>query len=72
MDAFERDGFVKIEQAVPAEIVDECVRLLWSEIDAEPDDPATWRQPVYWVGDMAQPPLYPTEEYMLAPLADRR
>jgi hypothetical protein len=55
VDRFVRDGFVRIEQAVPPEVVDECVRLLWNEIDAEPGDPGTWKQPVHWIGHMSQP-----------------
>ena len=57
IDRFVRDGFVRFEQAVPADVVDECVRLLWNEIDAEPGDPGTWKQPVHWIGHMAQPPF---------------
>jgi hypothetical protein len=56
-DRFVRDGFVRVDQAVPAEVVDACVSLLWNEIDAVPDDPGTWTRPVYWVGSMAQPPF---------------
>ncbi|WP_433301459.1 phytanoyl-CoA dioxygenase family protein [Actinoplanes sp. CA-030573] len=51
------DGFLKFEQAVPPAIAAECADLLWREIDAEPDDPATWKQPVYWVAGLAQEPF---------------
>jgi hypothetical protein len=57
VDRFVRDGFVKIDAAVPAEVTRQCADLLWAEIDAEPDDPATWTRPVYWVGGMAQEPF---------------
>ncbi|MEU7874843.1 phytanoyl-CoA dioxygenase family protein [Dactylosporangium sp. NPDC049140] len=57
VDRFVRDGFVKIDAAVPAEVARQCTELLWAEIDAEPDDPATWTRPVYWVGGMAQEPF---------------
>jgi hypothetical protein len=57
VDGFVRDGFVRIEQAVPADVVDACASLLWDEIEAEPDDPGTWVKPVYWVASMAQPPF---------------
>src|SRR5262245_57087141 len=57
VDAFVRDGFVKLERAVPADVVDECARLLWGQIEAEPGDPSTWRRPVYWVPGMGQPPF---------------
>ena len=52
-----RDGFIKIEGAVPAAVAERCAELLWAEIDAEPDTPATWTKPVYWVGGMAQEPF---------------
>jgi hypothetical protein len=57
VDAFVRDGFVRLAQAVPAAVAGSCARLLWDEIDAEPDDPRTWRKPVYWVGGMGQAPF---------------
>jgi hypothetical protein len=57
VDGFLRDGFVRMEQAVPPEVVAACEALLWDQIEAVPDDPRTWRQPVYWVGGMAQPPF---------------
>lgn len=57
VDGFVRDGFLKVEQAVPADVVDACASLLWREIGAKPDDPGTWVKPVYWVGTMAQPPF---------------
>jgi hypothetical protein len=54
---FIADGFIKIEQAVPADVTEACAELLWAQIDAEPNDPSTWSRPVYWVGDMAQGPF---------------
>jgi hypothetical protein len=57
VDGFVRDGFVRVEQAVPSDVVDACASLLWDEIDAKPDDPRTWVKPVYWVGNMAQAPF---------------
>ena len=57
VDRFVRDGFIKLEQAVPPDVVDACADLLWAEIDAEPGDPRTWIEPVHWIGNMAQPPF---------------
>ncbi|MBM2614817.1 phytanoyl-CoA dioxygenase family protein [Actinoplanes sp. LDG1-06] len=57
IERFVRDGFVKLDEAVPADVVDECVSLLWAAIDAEPDDPSTWTRPVHWVSNMSQPPF---------------
>jgi len=55
--AFLRDGFVRIEAAVPEATARECAALLWQRTGCDPQDPDTWTQPVHWVGDMAQPPF---------------
>ncbi|KHO26927.1 mitomycin antibiotics/polyketide fumonisin biosynthesis protein [Mycolicibacterium setense] len=52
VDAFKRDGFVKIEQAVPAEIADAARDLLWSQIGLSADEPASWTVPVVWAADL--------------------
>jgi hypothetical protein len=57
VEAFLRDGFVKIEGAFPRETAEECAALLWQETGCDPGDPATWTEPVHWVGGMAQPPF---------------
>ncbi|MEW2517371.1 phytanoyl-CoA dioxygenase family protein [Actinacidiphila alni] len=54
---FLRDGFVKIEGAFPAGTARACAELLWRRTGCDPADPATWTQPVHWVGGMAQPPF---------------
>jgi hypothetical protein len=53
VDAFRRDGFVKLERAVPRAVAAECAELLWAQVEAEPDDPDTWREPVEWMGGPA-------------------
>jgi hypothetical protein len=55
--AFLRDGFVKVEGAVPAGTAGACARLLWHETGYDPRNPATWTEPVRWVYDMAQAPF---------------
>jgi hypothetical protein len=57
VEAFLRDGFVKIEGAFDERTAEECAALLWRETGCDPEDPATWTKPVHWVGDMAQPPF---------------
>ncbi|MFR9778679.1 phytanoyl-CoA dioxygenase [Micromonospora sp. MS34] len=54
---FVGDGFVKLDQAVPRDVIDACVDLLWAETGADPDDPSTWTRPVVWVGGMSQEPF---------------
>ncbi|MDF2258214.1 phytanoyl-CoA dioxygenase family protein [Streptomyces ferralitis] len=57
VERFIRDGFVKMAGAFPRDTAQACADLLWQQTGMDRDDPATWRQPVYWVGDMAQPPF---------------
>ncbi|UWZ47018.1 phytanoyl-CoA dioxygenase family protein [Dactylosporangium matsuzakiense] len=57
IERFVRDGFIRIPSCVPRETAAQCEELLWAQIEAEPDDPATWTRPVYWVGGMAQEPF---------------
>ncbi|CQD07469.1 mitomycin antibiotics/polyketide fumonisin biosynthesis protein [Mycolicibacterium conceptionense] len=52
VDAFERDGFVKLEQAVPVEIADAARDLLWHQIGVRADEPASWTSPVVWAADL--------------------
>lgn len=52
VDAFVRDGFVKIEQAAPAETAAAARDLLWKQIGLCPDEPASWPGPVVWATDL--------------------
>lgn len=52
IEAFRRDGFVKVEQAAPAEIADAARHLLWTQIGLSADDPASWTAPVVWAADL--------------------
>jgi hypothetical protein len=56
-ERFLEDGFVKIEGAFPPRVAEGCARLLWQETGYAPDDPTTWKDPVYWVEAMAQGPF---------------
>ncbi|MFE0509796.1 phytanoyl-CoA dioxygenase family protein [Streptomyces sp. NPDC058964] len=57
VERFVEDGFVKIEGAVPKRVAEDCAGLLWRETGYDPDDPRTWKDPVVWVGGMAQGPF---------------
>lgn len=57
VERFLQDGFVKIEGAFPPRVAEDCARLLWQETGYAPEDPATWRDPVVWVGGTAQGPF---------------
>ncbi|MHC9296777.1 phytanoyl-CoA dioxygenase family protein [Mycobacterium sp. LTG2003] len=52
VNEFTRDGFVKVEQAAPAETADAARDLLWKQIGLSPDEPAAWTQPVVWAADL--------------------
>ncbi|HEX4247388.1 MAG TPA: phytanoyl-CoA dioxygenase [Pseudonocardia sp.] len=54
---FLRDGFVRLDGAVPAELALRCADLLWAEIGYDPGDPATWVEPVRWVPGMSSAPF---------------
>ena len=55
--SFLRDGFVKLSGAVPDDVTEACVDLLWEETGLDRRDPSTWTEPVCWVGGMSQPPF---------------
>lgn len=57
IDQFIDAGYVKIEQAFSREIADRCRTQLWQAIGLEPDEPATWTQPVIRVGEMGAEPF---------------
>lgn len=57
VERFVADGFVKLDRAVPPDVVDRCVDLLWAEAGVDRDDPSTWTRPVIWVGGMSQEPF---------------
>ncbi|MFG1806901.1 phytanoyl-CoA dioxygenase family protein [Streptomyces sp. NPDC049040] len=57
VEAFLRDGFVRLEGAFTTATARDCAALLWQETGCDPQDPATWTRPVHWVGGMAQQPF---------------
>jgi len=44
--SFVRDGFLRVEKAVPRDLADEGRALLWAEMGLPPDDPSGWTQAV--------------------------
>ncbi|MGY5134899.1 hypothetical protein ACWGJW_21295 [Streptomyces nigrescens] len=45
VNPFIEDGFVRIDGAFSRETAAECRDLIWRDMDAAPDDPATWPRP---------------------------
>jgi hypothetical protein len=54
---FVRSGFVRLNDAFPRAVADECRAILWRDTGCDPDDPATWTRPVVRLGDYSQDPF---------------
>ncbi|HET9069820.1 MAG TPA: phytanoyl-CoA dioxygenase family protein [Amaricoccus sp.] len=55
VEDFIANGFVRIDDAFPAELAAACRAELWREIGLSPDDPAGWTRPVVRVASMTSP-----------------
>ena len=44
------NGFVRVDEAFPAELAASVRAILWKEIGLNPDDPTGWKQPVIRLG----------------------
>jgi len=51
ISSFINDGFLKIENAFPTEIADECRAILWQATQCDPNNPASWTQPVITISE---------------------
>lgn len=54
---FIADGFVRIDNAFPADLAAEARNILWKDIPADPNDSSTWAKPVVWLGMYTQAPF---------------
>ena len=54
---FIEDGFVRLPGAFPPEVAAAAREILWRDVGASPDDPATWTRPVVRLGMYGQPPF---------------
>lgn len=54
---FVRDGYVRIDDAFPASVADECRAILWRNTGCDPNDRSTWTRPVIRLGFYTQPPF---------------
>lgn len=57
IDSFIADGFVRIDEAFPNPIADECRAILWRLTGCDPDDPTTWTKPVIRIASCGDPPF---------------
>jgi hypothetical protein len=54
---FIQNGFVRIDEAFPKELAEEGRAILWADTGCDPENPATWTQPVIRLGDYDQEPF---------------
>ena len=54
---FINDGYIKIEDAFPKEVADECLAILWKETGCDPNNPNTWTRPVIRIGELGFEPF---------------
>ncbi|POM23830.1 Phytanoyl-CoA dioxygenase (PhyH) [Actinomadura rubteroloni] len=57
VDAFIRDGFVRIEGAFPRDVAAGCRAVVWRDLAVDPDDPGTWPGPAAALPGSAEPPF---------------
>lgn len=56
-EQFIREGYVRLDSAFPATLAAECREILWADTGCDPNDPATWTQPVIRLWAYAQEPF---------------
>jgi hypothetical protein len=56
-ERFIEEGFLRLEQAFPRQLADECREILWRDTGCDPSDPTTWARPVIRLGDHAEAPF---------------
>src|SRR5262245_14816617 len=54
---FITDGFLRIDNAFPREWADEGRKILWSDLECDPGNAATWTKPVVRLGGYSQEPF---------------
>lgn len=57
IEAFVRDGFVRIDQAFSTETASACRAILWNQLEEKEDDPSTWTRPVVRLNDRFEEPF---------------
>src|ERR1700712_3076698 len=57
IEGFIADGFVRLDNAFPRTLADECRSILWTRTGCNPDDPSTWTRPVIRLDYQGAPPF---------------
>jgi hypothetical protein len=56
VEAFERDGFVRLEGAFPRAVAERCRARMWRELGLDEGRPSGWTRPVIRLSAGAEPP----------------
>lgn len=54
---FINQGYVKIDEAFSPTLAEQARAILWKATGCDPENPATWTQPVVWLGEYGQAPF---------------
>jgi len=54
---FINEGFIKLDNAFPTAIANDCRAILWKASGCDPDKPDSWTQPVIRIGELALEPF---------------
>jgi hypothetical protein len=57
INSFITKGFIQLENAFSTEIAAECRAILWEATQCNPNNPASWTQPVIRIGELGQEPF---------------
>ena len=57
LSSFIDDGFVRLDNAFPTALADECRAILWKASQCDPSRPDTWVQPVIRIGEIGLEPF---------------
>lgn len=57
IEQFINDGYVRIDNAFPADLAAQVRDILWQDLGLDRNDPATWTKPVIRLGMYAQEPF---------------
>ena len=57
VEAFVRDGYVKLGQAFDRTLAERCVEALWAQLDVDRSDRTTWTAPVMRIPGSGHPDL---------------
>lgn len=57
IEQFIVDGFIRIDNAFSPELAKDAMNILWNDIPFERTNPASWTEPVVWLGMYSQEPF---------------